>query len=86
MMATERAAQIYAETRAACGVFLDAWHKLQDARDAYNAVGGEPFFTEFFATPQELTIAELVAVMTSTDAIDALMANGHSTNLHKARG
>lgn len=85
-MATERAAQIYAEARSASGVYLDAWHKLQDARDAFNAVGGQTFFTEFFQTPQELTIDELVAVMTSTNAIDTLMADGHSTNLHKARG
>lgn len=85
-MATERASQIYSETRAAAGVFLDAWHKLQDARDAFDAVGGQAFFTEFFSQPQELTIDELYAVMVSTNAIDALMADGHSANLHKARG
>lgn len=85
-MATERAAQIYAETRAAAGVFLDAWHKLQDARDAFDAVGGQPFFDEFFLTPQELTPDELYAVMVSTNAIDTTMAAGHSANLHKARG
>jgi hypothetical protein len=85
-MATERAAQIVAETRAAAGTFIDAWHKLQDARDAFDAVGGQPFFVEYFATPGEITADDLYAVMISTNAIDATMADGHSANLHKARG
>ena len=87
-MALERQNQIYAEARAAAGGFIEAWRRLQDARDAYDAVGGTPFFTTYFEgspTP-ELTSNEFLGLMNTTNAIDTLMAAGHSTNLHKARG
>jgi hypothetical protein len=85
-LATERAAQIVAEMRGAAAVFLDAWHKLQDARDSYDAVGGQPFFAEYFQTPGEITHDDLYGAMVSTNAIDTTMADGHSANLHKVRG
>jgi hypothetical protein len=85
-MATERAARIVSEARTASSVFLEAWHQLQDARDAYNAVGGTSFFDEYFSTPQEITSADMVALMTSATAIDDLMAAGHATNLYNMRG
>jgi hypothetical protein len=85
-MATERAATIVAEMRAASSEYLRAWRRLQDVRDAYDAVGGADFFTEYFQTPGEITANDLYAGMVSCNAIDTTMAAGHSANLHKLRG
>lgn len=85
-MPLERQNTIYSEGRKAAADFIEAWRRLQDVRDAYDAVGGAPFFTAFFAANPELTADEFYALMVSTNAIDGLMGQGHSTNLHKARG
>lgn len=86
-MAFDRQNTIYEEGRAAAGAFIGAWRRLQDVRDAFDAVGGLSFFTAFFAQnpAPEVSSDEFYALMISTNALDTLMASGHSANLHKAR-
>ncbi len=79
-------------TRAAVDQFLSAYEDLNARVDEYNAQGGEAFVSPFWLddngeqrTDLDINFAEFIAVITSVQAISALLAQGHATNLYRGK-
>ena len=80
------------DTRRAVDRFLDAYEELDARVNEYDAQGGQAFVSPFWLdengdqrTDLDINFAEFVAVITSIQAISALMAQGHATNLYRGK-
>ncbi len=79
-------------TRSAVDQFLSAYEALNARVDEYNAQGGDTFVSPFWLdengdqrTDLDINFADFIAVITSVQAISALMAQGHATNLYRGK-
>lgn len=69
----------------------DAFGKLRALRKDWDALGGQGFINAHFLvngeprTDLDIVAADISAVFTTLDALDALLAQGHATNLAKVR-
>jgi hypothetical protein len=82
------AAAYVAVTRRRIGDFMAAVEQLNAALSEYNALGGSGFTDDHWLDEQgapradlDITAAQFVDAVASIQAVQALLAQGHATNL-----
>lgn len=86
MAQTQRAEAFHNDLRNTLSRFLDDWEHLQALRTNFDALGGQGFFTDFFAIPREITQAELYAAVVSINNLETAMNLGPKGDFYKVQG
>jgi len=74
------------ELQQSAAVFLAAVHRLRAIQTQYNALDLGSIITDADMPAESgLTAADVIAAMSSIAAVEALLVQGHNTNLYKLK-
>lgn len=87
-MAFERQDTFNKALRTALTDFMRSYERLQALRNNFDALGGDPFFTAYFAASpaKEISQGEQLAAVVSINNLETAMNLGPKSDFYKAKG